>query len=225
MSNQLHNEHKKQFQLERLILFSDAVFAIAITLLVIEIKVPELHGPEVSEKAMLHSVALLIPKFLGFIISFMLIGVYWAVHHRLFGFVTNYTRKLIVLNLFFLFTIVLMPFSTGIFGEYSRPGTIHLITPLAVYVVNICLTGIANFWLWSYVGNPKNNVAGSFPDEHFVANAKRRALIVPSVFLLSLLVAFWNPYAARYAPMLIPVFVRIAKRKNKQVAAKPVSPQ
>src|SRR5215217_7060989 len=103
MNNQLHSELKKEFQLERLILFSDAVFAIAITLLVIEIKVPELHGEEATEKALLHRVALLIPKFLGFIVSFVLIGIYWAVHHRLFGFVTNYSRKLIVLNLFFLF--------------------------------------------------------------------------------------------------------------------------
>lgn len=225
MSNQLHNEIKKEFQLERLILFSDAVFAIAITLLVIEIKVPELHGPEVSEKALLHGVALLIPKFIGFIISFMLIGIYWAVHHRLFGFVTNYTRKLIVLNMFFLFTVVLMPFSTGIFGEYSRPSTIHLITPLAIYVFNICLTGIANYWLWSYVGNPANKVAESFPDEHFIAQAKRRALIVPSVFLLSLVVAFWNPYVARYTPMLIPIVVRVLNKKRKPAIVQPASPE
>lgn len=216
MSTQLHNELKKEFQLERLILFSDAVFAIAITLLVIEIKIPELEHGEVSESALLHKLGELVPKFLGFIVSFLLIGLYWSIHHRMFGFVTNYTRKLIVLNLFFLFTIVLMPFSTGIFGEYSRPGTIHLITPVAVYAFNICLTGIANFLLWRYVGNPKNNIGGPFPDQHFVRDAKRRSLIVPAIFLLMLLVAFWNPFAARYTPMLIPVIMRVIKRKQKK---------
>jgi uncharacterized membrane protein len=221
MSNPLHNELKKEFQLERLILFSDAVFAIAITLLVIEIKVPEIpnEGP-VTEKDLIHEIAHLIPKFFGFIISFMLIGLYWSVHHRMFGFVTNYTRKLIVLNLFYLFTIVLMPFSTGIFGEYSTPRGIYLITPIAVYVFNICLTGIANFLLWKYIGNPRNNVAAPFPDEHFIRNAKVRSLIVPTVFLLMLIASFWNALAARYVPMLIPVITRFVQRKPKPIANK-----
>jgi uncharacterized membrane protein len=115
MSNQLHNELRKEFQLERLILFSDAVFAIAITLLVIEIKIPDKHEMQlqegISDKAILRALGLLIPKFIGFFVSFMLIGLYWTVHHRLFGFVTAYDRKLLLLNLVFLFFIALMPFS------------------------------------------------------------------------------------------------------------------
>src|SRR5690349_5303282 len=94
----LHNEHKKQFQLERFVLFSDAVFAIAITLLVIEIKIPELHSDTepLTDSALLHSLGQLIPKFIGFIISFLLIGLYWTIHHRMFGYVTSYDRKLLV---------------------------------------------------------------------------------------------------------------------------------
>ena len=83
MSNQLHNELRKEFQLERLILFSDAVFAIAITLLVIEIKIPDRHEMQlhegISDKAISHALGLLIPKFIGFFVSFMLIGLYWTV--------------------------------------------------------------------------------------------------------------------------------------------------
>src|ERR1051325_10483224 len=120
MSNILHNELKKEFQLERMILFSDAVFAIAITLLVIEIKIPETHE-QVSDQKLLYSLRHLIPKFIGFFISFMLIGIYWTVHHRMFGFVTSFTRKLLFLNLVFLFFIALMPFSTGFYSEYAGP--------------------------------------------------------------------------------------------------------
>ena len=107
MGNQLHNELRKEFQLERLILFSDAVFAIAITLLVIEIRIPDKHEMQlhegVSDKALLHALGLLIPKFLGFLVSFMLIGLYWTIHHRMFGFVTGYDRKLFFSTLFFFF--------------------------------------------------------------------------------------------------------------------------
>src|SRR6187431_133428 len=103
MSNKLHNELRKEFQLERLILFSDAVFAIAITLLVIEIRIPDVeylkeHGifeeyGGVSDAAIGSSLKHLIPKFVGFFISFLFIGLYWTIHHRMFGFVTSYDRK------------------------------------------------------------------------------------------------------------------------------------
>ena len=115
--NQFQNELKKEFQLERMILFSDAVFAIAITLLVIELKVPEINRAELTEGKLLNALAHLIPKFIGFIISFMFIGIYWVVHHRLFGFVINYTPKLLRLNLLFLFAVALMPFSTAFYSE------------------------------------------------------------------------------------------------------------
>ncbi|MBK9959255.1 MAG: DUF1211 domain-containing protein [Chitinophagaceae bacterium] len=100
MSNNLHNELRKEFQLERLILFSDAVFAIAITLLVIEIKIPELPHDSVTDKGLLIALRNLIPKFIGFLVSFLLIGQYWIVHHRLFGYVINFTDRLIWLNIF-----------------------------------------------------------------------------------------------------------------------------
>lgn len=103
-------EHKKEFQVERLVFFSDAVFAIAITLLIIEIKVPSLHGLPVSDDSFLHAFSLLLPNLVGFALSFFIIGLYWSLHHRMFGYVTDYNGKLIWLNLLFLFSIVLMPF-------------------------------------------------------------------------------------------------------------------
>src|SRR6478736_8031327 len=131
---------KKEFQVERLVFFSDAVFAIAITLLIIEIKVPEIKGA-LTEKNFLHSLWVIAPKFVGFVFSFFIIGLYWFIHHRMFGYVTGQNGKLIWLNLVFLFSIVLMPFSTAVYSEYSSAGYIKLISPYAVYVANICLTG------------------------------------------------------------------------------------
>src|ERR1700730_1545330 len=155
--SQLHNELKKEFQLERLILFSDAVFAIAITLLIIEIKVPDIHE-NVSDQVLLQALAHLIPKFIGFIISFLLIGLYWSIHHRMFGFVTSYDRKLLFLNLMFLFFIVLMPFSTGFYSEYagSELYVKQLKVPMTFYVMNFCCAGFVNFLMWTHVTNPKH---------------------------------------------------------------------
>lgn len=100
MGSPLHNELRKEFQLERLILFSDAVFAIAITLLVIEIKIPEIHAADLTEEKLVSSLAHLIPKFIGFLVSFLIIGQYWTVHHRMFGYVINFNGTLLWLNIF-----------------------------------------------------------------------------------------------------------------------------
>jgi uncharacterized membrane protein len=112
--NPLHNELKKEFQLERMILFSDAVFAIAITLLAIELKVPAiLH--DITDHKLAESLLEMTPKFIGFLISFLIIGHYWTIHHRLFGFVVNFNLRLLWLNLFFLLAVVLMPFTSAFY--------------------------------------------------------------------------------------------------------------
>ena len=215
MDNNLHNELRKEFQLERLILFSDAVFAIAITLLVIEIKIPEIHE-NVSDKALLQSLGHLIPKFIGFIVSFMMIGLYWTVHHRMFGFVTSYSRKLLILNLVFLFFVALMPFSTGFYSEYSGPDMLRhqLMVPMIFYVLNFCGMGFMNYFMWVYITNPKNKVAEPPVNALFVKQARATSLVVPLVFLAMLPVAYFtNVIFAAYVPMLIPVILRILKKK------------
>lgn len=78
-------ELKKEFQIERMILFTDAVFAIAITLLIIEIKAPEIHK-NMGFTEMVDQLLNLIPKFVGFIISFFVVAIYWRSHHRMFSF-------------------------------------------------------------------------------------------------------------------------------------------
>src|SRR4030095_900900 len=219
MTNKLHNELRKEFQLERMILFSDAVFAIAITLLVIEIKIPDKeflkeHG-DLSDKTLLHELSQLGPKFTGFLISFLLIGLYWSIHHRLFGFVTNYDRRLLFLNLVFLFFIVLMPFSTGFYSEYAGSELFEkqLKVPMTFYVLNFCSAGLVNYLMWRYITNPKHKLAEPQIDPIVASQAKARALLVPCIFLAMLPVAYLtNVMYAVYIPMLIPIAIRISKR-------------
>ena len=210
-----HHDKRRAFQLERIILFSDAVFAIAITLLVIEIKIPSMHDGIANEADLLRAIGHLTPKILGFLVSFLLIGIYWTRHHALFGYVIDYTPKLLWLNLAFLLSVVLMPFSTGIFGEYSTPRTIHYVTPLVLYVLNLCYSGVMLFFLWQYVGNPANRVCDDSLTPEIIRAAKTRAVIITSVFALSIPVAFINAFAARYVPLLIPIVFRIVNRRKK----------
>jgi uncharacterized membrane protein len=222
MGQQPHSEAKKEFQLERLILFSDAVFAIAITLLIIEIKVPEIHE-EVSDKLLLQSLGHLIPKFIGFIISFLLIGLYWTVHHNMFGYITSYTPKLLWINLFFLFFIVLMPFSTGFYSEYTGPdlGIKQLKVPMTFYALNVFCVGMMNYYLWRYITKPVHKVTEPPVDLLIQKEAKAKSLIVPIIFLLMLPVAwFANVLIAVYIPMFIPVVMKIAVKRIHKKATK-----
>ena len=217
MSNKLHNELKKEFQLERLILFSDAVFAIAITLLVIEIKIPEIHEKPVTENAVLHKLRELIPKFAGFLVSFFLIGQYWIVHHRMFSFVINFTDRLIWLNILFLFAIALMPFSTGFYSEFVLRG---VVTPVIFYTANIALLGLANFLMWRYLSNQKNNLTENLTPA-LAKYFSLRALTVPTIFVIFSFVYLYNPTIAFFIPMLIPFIMRLIFNPMKKKITNP----
>jgi uncharacterized membrane protein len=208
--NQLHNELKKEFQLERMILFSDAVFAIAITLLVIELKVPEIERSELTEGKLLSALAHLIPKFFGFAISFMFIGIYWTVHHRLFGYVVNYTPKLIRLNLLFLFAVALMPFSTAFYSEYIMK---HVTTPVIFYTGNIIMLGLFNLFMWQHVSNPKHQLSEGLSrrDARYFSF---RAVFVPVLFTLFAFVYLVNPFIASFLPISVPVIMRLIKKRH-----------
>lgn len=218
MSTPLHNELKKEFQLERLILFSDAVFAIAITLLVIEIKIPEVHT-DVSDKALLHELKHMIPRFIGFIISFLFIGLYWTIHHRMFGYVTAYDKTLLRLNLFFLFFIALMPFSTGFYSEYAGTELYEkeLKVPMTFYVLNFAVAGFIIYLLWRHIGNPKHKLAEPMIDEGVLKMAKVRSLLVPCVFISMLFIAYLLSVAvAVYVPLLILPIMKLIRRRMKK---------
>ena len=220
MKDHLHSELKREFQLERMILFSDAVFAIAITLLVIELKVPEIPHDLVTEDRLLESLAEQIPKLIGFLISFFIIGLYWTVHHRLFGYVVNYTQRLLWLNLFFLLAVVLMPFSTAFYSQY-----IYSLSksPVVLYVFNICFLGIMNFVLWRYISNPKRELTEGL-SRSWAVYYSFRAIMVPILFfIMAILYLFFTKYAI-YIPMLTPIIMfimaRIYKRRNPEFRKK-----
>jgi len=209
MADHFQHELKKEFQLERMILFSDAVFAIAITLLALEIKIPEIDKKIVTDKILSDKLDEMIPKFVGFLVSFFIIGLYWSIHHRMFGFVVNYTRGLLWLNLFFLLAIILMPFSTGFYSTYIVR---FLNVPVIVYVSNIVFLGIMNVWLWYYLNKPGLKLVEGItgPEKKYYLF---RAIAVPLVFIVYALVYLLiAPKVAIWIPPLIPLTMRLIKR-------------
>lgn len=150
-------DDRERTLLERLTFFSDAVFAIAITLLVIEVRLPELH--RVSEAGLQQALLDLIPKYIGFIVSFFVIGRFWLGHHRTFGMLRKADNRLIFANLLLLLGIAFMPFPTAVFSEY-----VGLTTSTALYTGWLIVVGLFN---WRVIGiglrNERLLIAGFDP--------------------------------------------------------------
>lgn len=151
-----HSVLEKEFELERLILFSDAVFAIAITLLIIDIKFPEL--PEKKfEGNTLEVLRPTLQSFIAFAISFFFIGRSWSNHLRLFRLLKKYDQGLINRNLLFLFFIVTFPFSAAGIAGHVRGG---FVLPVYIYIINLACVGITHFILCHYILRKKPWLTG-----------------------------------------------------------------
>ena len=208
---------KKEFQLERLILFSDAVFAIAITLLVIEIKVPVL--PEADTHAMKEALAEKIPEFFGFILSFAVIGQFWISHHRMFGYVTGYTNGLLWLNLLMLLCVVLVPFTSGLNSHYGGLDIVWM-----VYSLNMTMISLSLYFLYRYIGNAKRNISIIAHDAVIKKFSYRRNLLITLIFFCGFLfcIPHWTPtsWMARLVFFLIAPTMSVISKQLKKAQAK-----
>jgi uncharacterized membrane protein len=168
--------------LERLVFFSDAVFAIAITLLVLDVKIPEIpDGQEMDQLA--GQIRAIIPNILAYFISFMIISVFWVVHHGTFNYIRRYDRRLIWLNLYALLFVAFLPFSAGLLARYGN--TAFAFTFYAVHQIIISLLLLL---VWLHATRNRRLVD---PDLDIAVMRGRlyRSLFPPLVFGLSILVA------------------------------------
>ena len=203
-------QEEENFQLERIALFSDAVFAIAITLLIIEIRIPELHAETLTDRMLLRELLPVVTKLIGFLISFFVIGLYWFSHHRMFRYVTRVNHKLLWNNLLFLLPIVIMPFSTSFLSEYYFNSNLRL--PLAVYTITICLSGYFSFRLWKIIGDPANHIGQNLKKEQLSYNIAR-SLTIPIVFICALFISFISIKCSYFIPPLAPLVTRFIKTR------------
>jgi uncharacterized membrane protein len=123
--------------------FSDGVFAIAITLLVIELKLPDTeHG------SVWHGLVHAWPQFAAYLTSFFIIGIMWANHHSMFRSIVRTDRTLLFLNLLLLLWTTLLPFPTRLVAENLRDGGANAAQAAAVYSANLTLAAIAFSLIW-----------------------------------------------------------------------------
>jgi uncharacterized membrane protein len=202
-----HHTPETGLSFERVVFFSDAVFAIVITLLVLELKVP--HLTEHSEPALRGALVGLLPRVAGFVISFLIIGLMWIEHHRIFRYIADYDIGLLWRNLLLLLCVSFVPFPTALFSEnfWSR-------TAFILYTASFGGVAISKYWIWRHAMAARLVKPGLTPE--FEKRIARRSLAVPLACLLAIILSFVSIFLAPLSFAFIPIFARLLDPTSKK---------
>jgi uncharacterized membrane protein len=184
MSTREENEIKKEFQLERIIFFSDAVFAIIITIMVLDVKLPDVvkHSTETEAKSAFLQV---LPKLTAFIVTFFMVGRFWMRHLRIFSYLKDYNAPLVFINLLFLLSVSLYPFALSFIFNGGR--IMQYTWVVYTYISIINFTTFTETLLTGYLIRNKESLCLKDPDMENVLRWKIVRInyfAVPAIFVL-----------------------------------------
>ena len=202
---------KTDHTLERLVFFSDAVFAIAITLLVIEIHPP--HFPRgTGNEEHLQALAELIPEFVGYFVSFWVIGAFWMGHHRAFGLAAHYNPRILVWNMALLNVIAFMPFVSGYLSQNEAQSV-----PTVTYCLVMTVAALLNYKV--------NKTATSAPmvdegaDPEAIRLVQLRSISVLLGALSAVAFSVFVPQFGQLGLITIPLWRRLLSRRPRPASA------
>jgi uncharacterized membrane protein len=191
---------------ERLLTLTDGVVAIALTLLVLQLKVPSIpHGVDPnSPRALAHAIGSIGNSLVSYVVSFYVIGQFWLAHHRVFRYISGHSESLAWWNFGFLFTITLFPFSSALLGQYSG-------NSLAVieFSVNLLLASISTTLVVGMAQHAHMLVPEATPA--VLRTIRVRGLSAAVVIAASIPVALFSPTGAKYVWILLVVSTRLAR--------------
>ena len=185
---------------------TDGVIAIAITLLVLDIAVPDIPDALVGDE-LGSALWELRPELFGFLLSFVLIAYYWASHRLLFSHLRTIDGQLITINLFFLLMIALMPFAAALLAEYAPDDL-----AVACYAAIMAVAGIAQLAMLVYP-TAKGHFHADVNRSH-VSLIVRKVAVAPVVYLAAVPVAFVDGWAALAMFVLIPAGRYLVHRRD-----------
>lgn len=189
---------------ERLAALSDGIFAVAMTLLVLDLRVPAAEAVH-SERDLWHVLVALCPRLLIFLMSVMTLGIFWVGQQTQLNHFARSDRNLAWIHFAFLCAVCLTPFSTSLLAEF-----IHYRIALGVYWFNILLLGASLYWSWSY--GTRNHLLDDEVAAEIHQAVVRRIVIAQSLYAAGAALCFVNTYCAIAAIVLVQVNYAIAPR-------------
>jgi uncharacterized membrane protein len=192
----------------RLEAFSDGVFAVAITLLVLDIHPPA--GAETSS-GLFRALGDLWPHYAAYAVSFLVIGIVWVNHHAVLELIARVDRQLAFLNLLLLMTVALIPFATGLLADHLAHGGGASHAAAAAYSAVISLMGVAFGALWLYASHGGRLLVDGFPRDE-LPRITRRFVVGTPVYLASIGVAFISAAACLVLHAVLATYYALARR-------------
>jgi uncharacterized membrane protein len=189
---------------ERLAALSDGFFAVAMTLLVLDLRVPAAAAVH-SEHDLWHALVALAPRLIVFLMSVMTNGIFWVGQQTQLNHFARADRNLAWIHIAFLCAVSLTPFSTSLLAEF-----IHYRTALLVYWSNILLLGLTLYWSWSYATRHHLLTDDAPPEIHKAI--VRRIVIAQTLYACGAALCFLGTYYAIAAIVLVQVNYAIAPR-------------
>ena len=186
------------FKLDRLAAFSDAVIAIAMTILVLGLEVPSVH--DVKQSQLIDYLRDSLHPSMGYVVSFVVIGTFWLEHYSIFHFLTHATRTLIALNGLFLLCLTFVPFPTGLQAAYQ-----HDELAMVFYGCSLFMCGFSLLAAWLYAIQNRRLISPDIPTE-VLQSMTRRLVIAPALCLVAIGCSFLSISLARLILLSIPVF-------------------
>lgn len=177
---------------QRLEAFSDGIFAIAITLLILEIKVPQVNPTE-GIPSLVSGLFALWPSYFAYIFSFVMIGIFWANHHYVFQLYERSDSTFKLLNLFFLMCISFLPFPTAVLAEYITDAPQRK-TAITLYALGLFLSVLTWLFLWLYASRHRRLLSRHL-DDKFIAHLTRKYIFTSALYGFALVLSFWNGIA------------------------------
>jgi len=204
----MENEYMSEKETGRLEAFSDGVFAVAITLLILNIKIPGIdlpasQLPDDSRNGLWHVLLEEWPMLAAYVTSFATIGVMWLNHHRMFTHIKRTNTPLMLLNLLLLLFIVFVPVPTALLAEYLVRLDLH--TAAVLYGGTFFLTACCFNILWRYASYD-NRLLGENVDSHSVETISRQYLFGPMLYLIIFAVAWVNTLACIILSFILALF-------------------
>ena len=187
---------------------SDGIFAIVMTLLILELRVPSLPltAPNVEVVPALLS---LWPKFVSYFVSFVSLGFFWVGHHMMYHSVRRADRTLLWLNILFFMSVSVLPFSTSLLNAFSEA----FIAPL-FFGANLAVIGWMLFFQWQYADSQPDMLA-HFVSADYRASVKNRMLMVPAATTLTAMICFWSSgISLAIYLLLLPLYMLPGKLRN-----------
>jgi uncharacterized membrane protein len=187
---------------------TDGVFAIVMTILVLEITVPQISHSEATIE-LPKQLLKLWPIILSYGTSFIILGLFWIAHDYQFHYVKRANRIFLWITIFYLMFIAFVPFSTSLIGEYGDQQI-----SIIIYAVNISIIGFWEYIRWKYA-TKDHHLVDSDLDPTFITKMSRRFLLGPTIYLIAVAISFVSTQVSLVLFIATPLYFLVSARNDK----------